>query len=172
MPTDCPQRDELLGRTADSQVFLNTAYYNMDSYNFYKKYIKDLKGDQTMYYNGDIPMYSPSLKKQPINGGAIWADSATIIPLNLYMNYGDILLFKNSYPLMNDYVDSLIIKDTAQGGKNLILEGFYYGDWLALDGMTESSSSISTDLGYCNWSSQELEFTPDSRLLGPNLSHD
>ena len=148
VPTDCPQRDERLGWTADSQVFLNTACYNIDSYNFYKKYIKDLRGDQTMYYNGDIPMYSPSLKKQPINGGAIWADSATIIPWNLYMNYGDILLLKNSYPLMKDYVDSLISKDTAQGGKNLILEGFCYGDWLALDGMTESSSSGSTDLGY------------------------
>ncbi len=146
VPTDCPQRDERLGWTADSQVFLNTACYNMDSYNFYKKYIKDLRGDQTMYYNGDIPMYSPSLKKQPINGGAVWADSATIIPWNLYMNYGDILLLKNSYPLMKEYVESLISKDT--GSKNLILEGFCFGDWLALDGITESSQSGSTDLGY------------------------
>ena len=31
VPTDCPQRDERLGWTGDSQVFANTACYNMDS---------------------------------------------------------------------------------------------------------------------------------------------
>ena len=48
VPTDCPQRDERLGWTADTQVFVNTACYNMDSYIFYKKYMKDLRGDQIM----------------------------------------------------------------------------------------------------------------------------
>ena len=37
VPTDCPQRDERLGWTADTQVFVNTACYNMDAYIFYKK---------------------------------------------------------------------------------------------------------------------------------------
>ena len=39
VPTDCPQRDERLGLTADTQVFVNTACFNMDCYNFYKKYL-------------------------------------------------------------------------------------------------------------------------------------
>ncbi len=30
VPTDCPQRDERLGWTADAQVFWRTASYNMD----------------------------------------------------------------------------------------------------------------------------------------------
>ena len=148
VPTDCPQRDERLGWTADSQVFTNTACYNMDTYIFYKKFIKDLRGDQTMYYEGDIPMFSPSMKKQGGNGGAVWADAATIIPWNVYMNYGDKNLLKNNYQLMKDYVDNLIKKDISQGGKNLILEGFCFGDWLALDGVTETSVMGGTDLGY------------------------
>ena len=148
VPTDCPQRDERLGWTADSQVFTNTACYNMDTYIFYKKFIKDLRGDQTMYYEGDIPMFSPSMKKQGGNGGAVWADAATIIPWNVYMNYGDKNLLKNNYQLMKDYVDNLIRKDISQGGKNLILEGFCFGDWLALDGVTETSVMGGTDLGY------------------------
>ena len=148
VPTDCPQRDERLGWTADAQVFTNTACYNMDSYIFYKKYMKDLRGDQTMYYNGDFPMFCPSLKKQPDNGGAVWADTGTIIPWNIYMNYGDKLLLKNSYPMMKQYVNTLIEKDTSQGGKYLILKGFCYGDWLALDGVTETSTSGLTNLGY------------------------
>ena len=148
VPTDCPQRDERLGWTADSQVFSNTACYNMDSYIFYKKYLKDMRGDQQLYFDGDIPMISPSLKHQLYNGGAVWADAATIIPWNLYMNYGDVNLLKSNYELMRDYVETLIKKDIAQGNRNLILEGFSFGDWLALDGVTETSTYGGTDTGY------------------------
>ena len=148
VPTDCPQRDERLGWTADGQIFSNTACFNMDSYNFYKKFIKDLRADQELYYNGDFPMFCPSLKRQSDSGGAVWADAGTIIPWNIYMNYGDKLLLKNSYPMMKDYVETLIKKDIDQGNKKLILEGFCYGDWLALDGVTETSTFGSTDLGY------------------------
>ena len=134
VPTDCPQRDERLGWTADTQVFLNTACYNMDSYIFYKKYMNDLRGDQIMYYNGDIPAFSPSLKHQANPGGAVWADAGTIIPWNFYLNYGDKNLLNAFYPMMKDYVQTLIDKDKELGNQNLILEGFTFGDWLALDG--------------------------------------
>ena len=69
VPTDCPQRDERLGWTADTQVFVNTACYNMNSYIFYKKYMSDLRGEQIMYFNGDIPSFAPSLQHQAIDGG-------------------------------------------------------------------------------------------------------
>ena len=110
VPTDCPQRDERLGWTADTQVFVNTACYNMDTYIFYKKYLNDLRGDQIMYYNGDIPMYSPSLKKEAGEGGAVWADAGTIIPWNIYLNYGDKNLLEKKYLLMKDYAECLIKK--------------------------------------------------------------
>ena len=145
VPTDCPQRDERLGWTGDTQVFFNTACYNMDTYLFYKKYMKDLRGDQTMYYNGEIPCYSPSLKHQNDEAGAVWADAATILPWNYYLNYGDKKILDYFYPLMKDYVETLINKDIQQGNKNLILEGFTYGDWLALDGDNPNQSIGGTD---------------------------
>ncbi|MDD3409252.1 MAG: family 78 glycoside hydrolase catalytic domain, partial [Eubacteriales bacterium] len=89
VPTDCPQRDERLGWTADTQVFVNTACYQMDCKDFYRKYMRDMRIDQQRYYQGDIPMFSPSLRGQAGHGGAVWADAGTIIPWNLYMNYGD-----------------------------------------------------------------------------------
>ena len=147
VPTDCPQRDERLGWTGDTQVFLNTACYNMDSYIFYRKYLTDLRGDQTMYYDGDIPKYSPSLKLQAREGGAVWADAGTIVPWKLYLNYGDKNLLKYFYPLMKDYVETLIQKDINQGNLNLILEGFTFGDWLAQDG-EENSRFGGTDNGF------------------------
>ena len=148
VPTDCPQRDERLGWTGDAQVFSNTACYNMDAYNFYKKYIKDLREDQQLYYNGDFPMWSPSLKRQCDSGGAVWADVGTILPWNLYMNYGDKNLLKKYYPMVKDYVTVLENKDKKQGDKHLILEGFTYGDWLALDGIIETGSTGGTNNGY------------------------
>jgi len=148
VPTDCPQRDERLGWTADTQVFVNTACYNMDSYIFYKKYMNDLRGDQILYYDGDIPAYSPSLKFQARPGGAVWADAGVIIPWNLYLNYGDKNLLKNFYPMMKDYVENLINKDINQGNLNLILEGFTYGDWLAQDGENDQSNFGGTDTGF------------------------
>ena len=148
VPTDCPQRDERLGWTADTQVFVNTACYNMDTYIFYKKFLKDLRGDQTMYFNGDIPMYSPSLKKEAGEGGAVWADAGTIIPWNLYLNYGDKNLLEKNYSLMKDYAETLIKKDIEQGNKNLILSGFTFGDWLAQDGVCPQSYFGGTDNGF------------------------
>ena len=148
VPTDCPQRDERLGWTGDVQVFSNTACYNMDAYNFYKKYIKDLREDQQLYYDGDFPMWCPSLKRQCDSGGAVWADVGTIVPWNLYMNYGDKNLLKKYYPMVKDYVTVLENKDKKQGDKHLILEGFTYGDWLALDGIIETGSTGGTNNGY------------------------
>ena len=150
VPTDCPQRDERLGWTADTQVFVNTACYNMDSYIFYRKFMNDLRGDQIMYLNGDIPSFSPSLKHQANNGGSVWADAGTIIPWNLYLNYGDKNLLNYFYPMMKDYVEVLINRDIEQGNKNLILEGFTFGDWLAQDGENSQSTFGGTDNGFIN----------------------
>ena len=148
VPTDCPQRSERLGWTGDAQVFTNTACFNMDSYIFYKKFMKDLRIDQMNYYKGDIPSFSPSLKQQSMPGGAVWADAGTIIPWNIYFNYGDINLLKETYSLMKDYVNTLIEKDKLQGNNHLILEGFTFGDWLALDGPDPSSNFGGTDHGF------------------------
>ena len=151
VPTDCPQRDERMGWTADTQVFVNTACYNMDSYIFYKKYMNDLRGDQTLYYKGDLPPFSPSLKHHMKNidgGGAVWADAATIIPWNIYLNYGDKYLLNYFYPMMKEYVEVLINRDKEQGNKSLILEGFTFGDWLAQDGEDPQSLYGGTDNGF------------------------
>ena len=139
VPTDCPQRDERLGWTADTQVFVNTACYLADCKDFYRKYMRDLRADQTRYYGGDLPACSPSLKGEAVHGGAVWEDAATIIPWNVYMNYGDIDLLRENYPMMRDYAEHLIAEDAKDGGTHLIFPTFTFGDWLAQDGMTSQS---------------------------------
>ena len=139
VPTDCPQRDERLGWTADTQVFVNTACYQMDCKEFYRKNMRDMRADQCRYYGGDIPAYSPSLKGEAIHGGAVWADAGTIIPWNIYMNYGDVDLLRENYPMMRDYVQTLIAADEAAGNTHIVFHSFTFGDWLTQDGMSPQS---------------------------------
>ena len=145
VPTDCPQRDERLGWTADTQVYVNTACYQMDCKAFYRKYMRDMRVDQQRYYGGDIPAYSPSLKGEAIHGGAVWADAGTIIPWNVYMNYGDAALLKENYPMMRDYAETLIAADRTAGNTHIVFHSFTFGDWLAQDGMGPQSVKGGTD---------------------------
>ena len=148
VPTDCPQRDERLGWTADTQVFVNTACYQMDCKAFYRKFMRDMRADQQLYYGGDIPAFSPSLRGEAIHGGAVWADAGTIIPWNVYMNYGDLKLLRENYPMMRDYAEYLIAADEAAGGTHLVFPSFTFGDWLAQDGLDAQSLKGGTDDAY------------------------
>ncbi len=46
VPTDCPQRDERFGWTADAQVFWRTASFNMDLTQFSQKFARDIRTTQ------------------------------------------------------------------------------------------------------------------------------
>ncbi|MBO7120001.1 MAG: family 78 glycoside hydrolase catalytic domain, partial [Bacteroidaceae bacterium] len=46
VPTDCPQRDERMGWTADTQVYSMAGLYNGDTRNFYKKWMRDMRDAQ------------------------------------------------------------------------------------------------------------------------------
>lgn len=73
MPTDCPQRDERLGWTADAQVFSPTATYNMDTRAFYQKYLWDMRNIQKKM-NGAVPAYLPQADGMcPVC--SVWSDA-------------------------------------------------------------------------------------------------
>ena len=169
IPTDCPQRDERLGWTADTQVFSPTACYHGDCFAFYEKYLYDLRYEQTAYYGGDIPMYAPSLCGEAGRGGAVWADCATILPTVLYRFYGDRSQLMRDYPLMRDYCDLLLARDLAEGDRGLITKAFTFGDWLAQDGVCEQALSGGTDNGYISslYYVHSLRLTADAaEILG------
>ena len=126
-------------------MFVNSACYQMDCKAFYRKYMRDMRTDQQLYYQGDIPAFSPSLRGEATHGGAVWADAATIIPWNVYMNYGDKALLRENYPMMRDYAEFLIAADREAGGTHTVFRSFTFGDWLAQDGMSPQSLKGGTD---------------------------
>ncbi len=145
VPTDCPQRDERLGWTADTQVFAATACYNAEAYSFYKKFMRDMAYDQETYYGGDFPMYSPSLKGTSGVGGAVWADAGVIVPWTLYGFYGDKELLRKHYGGIRRYVELLCGGDEKRGDHHLLSAPFTFGDWLAQDGICAQSMRGGTD---------------------------
>ena len=134
VPTDCPQRDEKLGWTGDAQIFSGTACYNMDVAAFFRKYLWDMRAEQSLM-DGSVPNVVPCLKHGLVaqSGACPWADAAVIIPWNVYLHYGDKGLLKEMYPGMKAWVEYQRIQEEKQGGDHLIKDGFHFGDWLALD---------------------------------------
>ena len=105
VPTDCPQRDERLGWTADAQVFWRTASYNMALGPFSRKFTRDLRGTQV-----GTPMYgifAPGVQA-PNPGFAMgWSDAGVIIPWTAWLQTGDVRVAAENWDAMDSYLESI-----------------------------------------------------------------
>jgi len=137
IPTDCPQRDERLGWTGDTQVFSGTACFNMDSSAFFSKFGYDLAKEQAKF-GGMVPYVIPVANMKG-GGSSAWGDVATILPWNVYEFYGDKSILEQQFESMCAWVDFIKAADDATGGKRLWTSGFHFGDWLSLDGSDPNS---------------------------------
>jgi alpha-L-rhamnosidase len=153
VPTDCPQRDERMGWTGDAQIFSGTASFNMDTYAFYTKFLHDVWLDQKAC-GGKVASTIPTFSKDKddgsgfLKGGACaWSDAATVIPWEVYLHFGDPTILERQYESMKAWVDWIRGRDAAAGDCGLWLEGFQFGDWLALDGPVEGGVFGGTDNG-------------------------
>lgn len=133
VPTDCPQRDERLGWTGDTQVFIRTACFNMDVATFFTKWLRDLAADQV---KGSVPHVVPDVIKKTgagelsdadNAGAAAWGDAATICPWTIYLSYGDKRLLAEQYESMAAWVDYV----HGRADEDMIWRrDFQFGDWL------------------------------------------
>lgn len=146
IPTDCPQRDERLGWTGDAQVFCRTAGTNFNVRKFFDKWLSDLRSEQAE--NGEIYGTCPETKgmtnREHTRTSAAWGDAATIIPWTMYQLYGDKKILSDNFDMMCRWVDYI---HSAGDKEFLWLNGWHYGDWLALDAGEDSyQGATSTDL--------------------------
>ena len=132
VPTDCPQRDERQGWTGDATVFSRTASYNYDVEQFFTKWLTDLRLDQGK--KGNIPNIIPQTIcwdwSTDENSGAVWGDSSTMIPWQMYLTYGNKDFLKSQFASMKKYVDYI----TGYTKTKYLWAGCnQFGDWLGLD---------------------------------------
>ena len=85
IPTDCPQRDERMGWTADIHLFSRAATYIQDSAAFLGKYCDDMDDSAVSGKVGDVAPFVAAVGR----GQAGWGEAAAIIPWTLYQVYGD-----------------------------------------------------------------------------------
>lgn len=144
VPTDCPQRDERMGWTGDTQVFSPTATFLADTYAFYSKYLHDMYTEQ-MDLDGMVPDVVPSAGVY--STACVWGDSSCIIPWNMYQFYGDKKILEDQYDSMRNWVDYISRVDGDNHGWRSV---FHYGDWLALDNPSGKTDEVmgGTDEGY------------------------
>jgi alpha-L-rhamnosidase len=132
VPTDCPQRDERLGWSADAQVFWRTATYNMNLTEFSKKYAADLRGTQV-----GTPMYgifAPGTLTPNPGHGTGWSDAGVVVPWTGWIQYGDKRSVQQNWDGMEKYLAAIQADNPDFLWKKNY--GIAFGDWLSPEGPT------------------------------------
>ncbi len=129
VPTDCPQRDERLGWTGDTQMFIRSATYLADVQPFFKKWLVDLHDAQ--HADGGYPDMAPFMGRMSY-ASAAWADAGIICPHVLWKAYGDTSFIRDWWPQMKKFMELICTEENRHNGPNAIS----YGDWLHFNSET------------------------------------
>jgi alpha-L-rhamnosidase len=145
--TDCPQRDERMGWTGDTEFFVPTAVYNFDVQSFFRRHMVTLCED-SQHSDGSFAVVAPDLGAG--SGGTAWGDAGWICPYNMYRAYGDTNVIADHYAAMQR--DGQF--DSANASNNIIssLPGDF-GDWVNLGG---GASSTVMDTAYYAYYAQAM----------------
>ena len=125
VPTDCPQRDERLGWTGDTQFFMPTAIFNYDVAAFITRWLQT-SGD-SQFADGSFPHVIPNVAQA--GGSTAWGDAPILCTHALYRAYGDVRLVEDRFPSLDRYM-AWLAKKTVNGISTV--GGF--GDWLNAGG--------------------------------------
>ena len=122
-PTDCPQRDERLGWTGDTQFFIRTASYNYDVSSFIERWLVTIATDE-QGEDGTFPDVAPSIGRHP-QAVTAWGDAAIACTYNLWLVYDDTRVIERHFGELARYIAFL-----QSHAKNGIIRVGGYGDWL------------------------------------------
>jgi len=140
VPTDCPQRDERLGWTADAQVFWRTATFNMDLAAFSRKFTGDIRGTQvgsgagTEAKDALFGIFAPGINSTSSESGAGWSDAGVIIPWTAWVQTGDTSVVEQNWEAMTKYLSAIEVSNPDFLWKKNA--GIPFGDWLSPEGPT------------------------------------
>ncbi len=125
VPIDCPQRDERLGWLGDAHVTCEEAGLNFDMYDFYRKWMTDIRAQQDSQGRISIIAPRPGIE---IPGDVVWSSAVFIVPWEVWQETGRVDILIENYECMKLYFE--YIKGQSD---NYILPGGKYGDHLSVD---------------------------------------
>ncbi|MFF2487164.1 family 78 glycoside hydrolase catalytic domain [Microbacterium sp. NPDC058062] len=143
VPQDCPQRDERLGWTGDTQLFAPTAEFLFDCHAFLRSWLRDLALEQRRL-GGLVPLFAPDVLPGFSDRGpvAAWGDAIAIVPHVLADSSGDTSVLAEFYPGMRDWIDLVLSHRDAEG---LWTSGRQLADWLDPNAPPNAPSRGRTD---------------------------
>ena len=130
IPEDCPHREKC-GWLGDAHAFAEYALYNYDMYDFYKKYMEDIrtqmrptKGHNQSHVKYQVPTMIAPGKRTSTYAKIDWGVATMYLPWYNFIYYGDDSIVSNYYQemknLTNFYLD-------FKGENGIMQDGM--GDW-------------------------------------------
>ena len=131
VPTDCPQRNERLGWTADTQVFTETGSFFANTTSFFHKWMRDLIDSQGE--KGGFPGVAPLSQYGNEMTRLGWSDAGIIVPWSIWKQFGDTEIVEQSWKSMEKYMNH--INETQYDHNALIEENgnYQWADWLSYE---------------------------------------
>ena len=135
VPTDCPQRNERLGWSADTQVFCEAGAFNADTRAFFRKFTRDLRDSRDAA--GGYPSVAPFAQygNECFNFG--WADVGVIVPWTIWRQFGDRRILEENYDAMAKFVRAIAAKKYDFEGEDdptgRFEKMYMYADWLSYE---------------------------------------
>lgn len=139
--TDCPQRDERLGWTADTQVFAETGTYFASTDRFFHKWMRDLRDTQSPV--GGFPGVAPRGRYGSYDMMRLgWSDAGVIVPWVVWKQFGDESIIDENWDAMDAFITH--IEQTKYNHMALIAENNHYqwADWLSYEPLESCGGGI------------------------------
>ncbi len=144
VPTDCPQRNERLGWTADTQVFTETGSFFANTDAFFHKWMRDMRDSQSE--TGGFPGVAPTAQY----GGDMmrlgWADAGVIVPWTVWKQFGDKSVIEQNWDAMERFMQH--VDETKYDHRALAAENgnYQWADWLSYEPLeSHGGSAFTTD---------------------------
>ncbi len=129
--TDCPQRDERLGWTADTQVFTETGTFFANTSEFMHKWMRDMRDSQSEL--GGFPGVAPfgQYGNEMMRLG--WADAGVIVPWTIWKQFADTEIVLQNWDAMEKFMNH--INATKYDHNAHIKENgnYQWADWLSYE---------------------------------------
>ena len=143
VPTDCPQRNERLGWTADTQVFAEAGSFNANTLRFFHKWMRDMR--DTQHEKGGFPGVAPRGQygsDEVMRLG--WSDAGVIVPYQMWKQFGEVKIIEENWVAMEKYVARCA--ETRYEHEAIAAEcrNFQWADWLSYEPLESCGGKFAT----------------------------
>ena len=141
IPTDCPQRNERLGWTADTQVFAEAGSFNANTLTFFHKWMRDLRDSQDEVHGG-FPGVAPLGQYGGEKMRLGWADAGVIVPYQMWKQFGDTRILDENWAAMERYMARVNETKFAHGPIAKECRNYQWADWLSYEKLESCGGGI------------------------------